>query len=57
MRYCLTIACRGIEGKKAFQSFLGNDSPNKNHFYAIQARGSKLDEGDDDGGEFFYFSL
>ena len=34
-----------------------NDAPKKIHFYALRSRGSKSDEGEDDDGKLFYFSL
>ncbi|TMX02461.1 hypothetical protein EJD97_021477 [Solanum chilense] len=42
------IACRGNESKEVPPSVPGGDAPWKNHFYALQIRGSKLDD-DDDG--------
>ncbi|TMX04176.1 hypothetical protein EJD97_011140 [Solanum chilense] len=44
---CPTIAARGKEGKKVPPSVSCNDAPKKNHFYALRARGSNLDDEDD----------
>ena len=51
MRACPNIASREREGKQVAPSVSKDDAPSKRRFYALQTRGSKLDENDDDDDE------
>ena len=51
---CPTIAARGREVKQVAPYFPKYDAPNKRHLYALQTRGAKPDEDDDDNGKSLY---
>ena len=56
MRDCPIIASRGSEGKQVAPTVPKDDAPTKRHFYALQSRGEKPDESDDDVGKFYLSS-
>ena len=51
------IASRGRESKQVAPSARKDDAPTKRCFYALQTKGEKSDDGDDDEGNSLHISI